>query len=239
MERIVVKIGTSSLINNQVSLVRAMRTQVAVVTSGAIASGRMVLGAKDGNEVRKQVLAAVGQRPLINAWGKTFDRCHLNTGLFLFSEDDLDKPRLPLLDALMADIVPIINANDTVSVDEIRKLAISADNDRLASFLGRLLIDASKLMLLTETDGVLDSKGKTIDSLTCLEDLQRVALFGKTEVGTGGMDSKILEARRFITDGSKTAYIAGARVEDVIVRIVRGEGVGTRITLPLQGFLKI
>lgn len=251
MERIVVKIGTSSLINKdggldeirikdiarQVSLVQAMGTKVAIVTSGAIASGKIILGTNNGNEAREQVLAAVGQRPLLNAWGEAFDQYGLKTGLFLFSEDDLDKPRLPLLDALMADIVPIINANDTVSIDEIRKLAISADNDRLASFVGRFLVGASKLILLTETEGVLDRGGNKIDLIGSSEDLDRVTDFGKTSVGTGGMGSKILEARRFLTDGGKCAYIAGAREKDVISKIMGGEQAGTSVTLPLQGIL--
>lgn len=253
MERIVVKVGTSSLINKegrldkepikkiagQIAQLQEDGVEVAVVTSGAIASGRIVLGANNGNEVRKQVLAAVGQRPLINAWGEAFDQYHLNMGLFLFSEADLDKPRLPLRDALGVGIVPLINANDTVSVDEIRKLAISADNDRLAFFIGSFLVDASKLVFLTEAAGVLDSEGKVINSLSCLEDLERVALFSKTTLGTGGMDSKLLEARRFITNGNKVAYIAGVGLDDVILRAARGETIGTRVTLPLQGYFNI
>lgn len=252
-DRLVVKIGSSSLfgkdreldrlfignIARQVSEVRALGARVAIVTSGAIASGKNILGGNNGNEVRTQVLAAVGQRPIINAWGEEFDRYGINTGLFLFAESDLDKPRLPLHEALDVDIIPIINANDTVSVDEIRKLAISADNDRLASFVARFLVNANKLILLTEIDGdgVLDSNRQTIGAIDCLDNLQKVAVLGNSVDGTGGMDSKILEARNFISDGSKRAYIASARLDDVIVRIARGESVGTKVTLPLQGYL--
>ncbi len=251
MEKLVIKIGSSSLINNgrelnyelingiarQASILKDEGVAFVIVTSGAIASGKMILGQHNGNEVRNQVLAAVGQRPLLNAWGNAFDRYGIHSGLFLFSEEDLSKPRLPLVEAIDEGIVPIINANDTVSISEIRKLAISADNDRLASFVARFLIGADKLILLTDAQGVLDAQKQVIESIEQMEDVDRIGWFDKTDLGTGGIDSKLKEARDFITDASKIAYIAGASIEDVILKIVRGEKVGTRVTLPNQAFL--
>lgn len=249
MEKLVIKIGTSSLTDNgkelnqvlindiarQVSVLKKESISVAIVTSGAVASGKLVLG----SEMNNQVLAAVGQRPLLNAWGNAFDRFDIKSGLFLFSEEDLNKPRLPLTEALGEDIVPIINANDTVSVEELGKIAISADNDRLASFVAGFLIHADKLVLLTDADGILDRQRQLIESIENMNDINRIGWFGKTDVGTGGMSSKLKEARNFITSTSKISYIAGASIDDVIIRIMRGEKVGTRITLPIQAFLNL
>lgn len=250
MEKLVIKIGSSSLTDNgkglnygfidniarQVSFLKKEGIGVAVVTSGAIASGKITLGSKRNIEVGNQVLAAVGQRPLLNAWGNAFDSYGVDTGLFLFAEDDIYKPRLPLIEAIGEGIVPIINANDTVTIAEIRKLAVSADNDRLASFVARFLVGASKLILLTGAEGVLDTQGNVIESIDCMEDINRIGWFGKTDTGTGGMESKLKESREFITDPAKIAYIAGSRIDDVILKIARAEKAGTRITLPNQAF---
>jgi glutamate 5-kinase len=244
---IVIKIGSSSLTNNgaeinhalmedlarQISIVKDMGYGVSVVTSGAIACGKLEMGNGNTEEVHKQVLAAVGQRPLLNAWGQAFDKYNIKTGLFLFAESDLDKPSLPLRNALSHGIVPIINANDTVSVDEIRQLAISADNDRLASYVAKNLVFASKLILLTESSGVWDVNRQVIDSIDSETDLLRIGLFNKTSVGTGGIESKIIEARRFIDQLGKQAYIAGAGDTDVIIKIMKGDSIGTKVTLPL------
>ncbi|MFH0937038.1 MAG: hypothetical protein V1808_01970 [Candidatus Daviesbacteria bacterium] len=248
----VVKVGSSSLINRgeiDVDLMSSIARQVyflreksrfVMITSGAIASGKLTLGNGNGDdEIYKQVLAAVGQRPLINTWGKAFDKYGIPTGLFLFAEGDLEKPTLPLNNALLRGIVPIINANDTVSTEEVEKLAVSADNDRLACFVASYLLDSQKLILLTEAPGVLDVNGKVIRSINCVEDLLKIGNFDKTSIGTGGIESKILEARRFINRLGKEAYIASASEDDVIIRIFNGEDVGTKVTLPLQGHFNI
>lgn len=247
----VIKVGSSSLINEgniNTTLIENIASQAfslrekskfVIVTSGAIASGRLTLGGTNGGEIRKQVLASVGQRPLLDVWGRAFDKYNIKTGLFLFAEADLDKPALPLADALSENIIPIINANDTVSTDEIRQLAISADNDRLACFVASRLLNAQKLILLTEAPGVLDKNGRIIRSIDSLDDLLRIGIFEKTGLGTGGIESKIREARRFITRFGKKAFIAGASETDVLIRILNGDEVGTKITLPLQGFFQV
>lgn len=247
----VVKIGSSSLVNEgkinttmmgniarQINLLKKESSFV-IITSGAIASGKLTLRDVNGGEVKKQVLAAVGQRSLLNAWGIAFDQWLIKTGLFLFAESDLDKPTLPLQTALECNLVPIINANDTVSVDEIEKLAICADNDRLACFVASSLLNAQKLILLTEEPGVLNSDRQIIRSISAMEDLLRIGNFGKTDLGIGGIESKILEARRFITSFGKQAYIASASENNVLLKIMSGEDVGTKITLPLQSYFQL
>lgn len=223
MERLVVKIGTNAIVKNgngldipfmddiarQVACVREnYDTQIVIVSSGAIASG----------------------------WRRSFKKQGIMVGEALLKDEDVDNfGGGPLLKASGFGVV-IINGPDAAYDPTIEKQIISIDNDRLARAIA-YVDGANKLVMLTEAEGVLDRNKNVIPEIANIADLERVVYFEKTNNGTGGLSSKLLEARRFITDANKLAYIAGARTKDVVVKIARGERVGTRITLPLQGFL--
>lgn len=225
-----------------------------VVSSGAIAAGRAafteernmlsVMSPGDVDNlmpsltdemVDRQFAAMIGQPELMESWSLALSEIGMTIGQALLKDEDLDNFRHPLLNALRFGTV-IINGNDATYDPATEKEIISRDNDSLAREIARIT-GANKLIMLTKAQGVLDQRERVIPEITCLEDLQRVGKFEPTEDGTGDILSKILEARRHITDANKVAYIAGARISNVILRAVGGERVGTKITLPLQGYL--
>ena len=264
-EIIVVKIGTSEIVRNgngidqvlignlarQIAYLRNKAgIQTVIVSSGAIASGRDIF-----NEVRdirailhdnpmppltdevvdRQVLAMFGQPELMESWRLSLTGERILTGEALLKDEDLANFRHPLLRALMFGTV-VVNGSDATYDPATEQEIISKDNDSLAREIARIT-GANKLIMLTEAQGVLDQKKRVISEITCLEDLQRIGRFPVTQDGTGDIHSKVLEARRHITNANKVAYIVGARKGNVILRVVGGERVGTKITLPLQGYL--
>lgn len=252
MERMIVKIGTSVIVKNgngldlqfmgdiarQIAYVRNnYHTQVVLVSSGAIGSGRVLVPNLENITVNKQVAAIYGQPELMDGWRKAFAKQGMLVGEALLKDEDIGNFRNPLLIAEKYGVV-VVNGPDAAYDPTTEDQIISVDNDRLARTVA-YIAGARTLLMLTETSGILDKERKTIEEIAILEDLNRIVYFEKTRDGRGGPESKVLEARRFLTDASKIAYIAGARVEDVIVRIAGGERVGTKVTLPLQGFLNI
>lgn len=251
LKRIVVKIGTSAIKNGSgingelvddyarqvVWLRRNYGTETVIVSSGAIASGRVLEPNLTRSTTDKQVAAMFGQPELMMTWRRAFQEQGITAGEALLKDDDLENFRDPLLRALQFGVV-VINGNDATYDQGAEEKIISADNDRLSRVVGNRC-GAGLLIMLTEVEGVLDKDREVISEITSDSDLRRVSFFEGTQEGIGGPGSKLLEARRFITDASKVAYIAGARIENVILRIATGERVGTRVTLPLQGFLNI
>lgn len=250
MERIAIKIGSSSIACNndlsrdaiaslagQITAVRKTGVEVVVVSSGAIAVGKKAVSDFSGTVVDKQSAAIFGQPTMAGCWIEEFNRLGVKAGAAVYKDEDLLYARTPLLRALKEGVV-IVNGNDAVYDAQVEKEIISRDNDRLARFVA-VAIGANRLIMLTGAEGVLNSSGQVIPDISNIEDLSQIALFNKTELGTGGMESKLMEARSFITDASKVAHIAGARTKDVIIRIIRGERVGTRVTLPLQGYFLV
>lgn len=247
MERIVIKVGSSSIAYNnglskgviadlvgQITAVRKTGVEVVVVSSGAIAAGKKAVSDFSGTIVDKQSAAVFGQPTIAGCWIEEFNRLGVKAGAAVYKDEDLLYAKTPLLRALKEGIV-IVNGNDVVYDAQSEKEIISRDNDKLARFVA-VAIGANRLIMLTGAEGVLDSSGQIIPYISKIEDLSQIALFDKTELGTGGMESKLMEARGFITDASKIAHIAGAGIKDVIIRIMRGERIGTRVTLPLQGY---
>lgn len=251
LKRIVVKIGTSAIkygsgINGElvddharqvVWLRRNYGIETVIVSSGAIASGRVLEPNLTRSTTDKQVAAMFGQPELMVVWRKAFQKQGIAAGEALLKDDDLDNFRNPLLRALKFGVV-VINGNDATYGEDTEEEIISADNDRLSRAVG-YKCGADALIILTEAEGILDKDKRVIENIGCVADLEGVSFFEGTTEGTGGPSSKLFEARRFITDATKVAYIAGAKVENVILRIATGERIGTRVTLPLQGFLNI
>ena len=249
-KRVVVKVGTSTLTyeNGRLNL-RRIETLVRVlsdiknsgkelilVTSGAIGVGTGQLGLKERPKdvVGKQAAAAVGQGRLMHLYDNAFAERGILTAQVLLTRDDL-KNRTRFLnirntfsELLNWGVIPVVNENDTVSVNELK----FSDNDNLASLLINP-VEADLFVNLTTIGGVLDANPlETPDAtiMPCIEDVRALNLDtlcgGKTSVGTGGMYSKLLSAHRVAQLGVPTAILPGCE-PDVIPRLFAGETIGT------------
>jgi glutamate 5-kinase len=237
MKRYVVKVGSSSITNHEVGLnyeainniasqisqLRQDGAEVALVSSGAVAAGRFLLG---DEEVDKQVAAAFGQGEVTTAWSKALRTHGILAAQFLLTGNDLEYPKDSLEGALKRGI-PVINANDTVNDQEMRQYEVAADNDELSYYVSNVT-DAGSLVLLTDVDGVLNQDGQVISEITSDSDMDRIVINGKSKVGTGGMKSKLNVGWRAAREG-RTVWIANANHDDVLLKIARGEQIGTKI----------
>lgn len=213
--------------------------RIVLVSSGAVAAGRAALRAR-GRAVEtaglaaRQAAAAVGQGQLMQAWDKAFFSHRMPTAQVLLTRDDL-RARQRFLNArntfaelLEWGVVPIVNENDTVSVSELK----FGDNDCLASLLVNLT-GADLFINLTSASGVLSAdpqKNPTASIMDHIDDVAGLDLGhlcgGKTSVGTGGMYSKLLAARRAAQIGVPTLILPG-REPQVITRAFAAAGVGS------------
>jgi len=235
--RIIIKIGSSSLANDQRVAFRLAEElgvligrghTFVIVTSGAIALGYPRLGyrTRPKEMVRLQAAAAAGQSVLMRHYDEAFASVGVTAAQVLLTHADLaereraNNAREALGALLEAGAVPIINENDTVATDEIR----FGDNDQLASMVAPL-IGADLLILLTDVEGVLDRKGKRISIFQESSEIGEVEATGP-KVGSGGMASK-LDAARKATRSGAAVVIASARVEGTISAILAGRDVGT------------
>ena len=249
---IVVKVGSSLVTNNGNGLDRAaiagwaaqiaalvqQGRQIVLVSSGAVAEGMQRLGWKKRptavNEL--QAAAAVGQMGLVQMYESCFSQHQLHTAQVLLTHDDLaDRKRYlnarsTLRTLLDLKVIPIINENDTVVTDEIR----FGDNDTLGSLVANL-IEADALVILTDQQGLYsadprkDVKAKFIQHATAGDTaLELMAGGAGSSVGTGGMLTKILAAKRASRSGANT-IIASGREANVLVRLATGEVIGTHL----------
>jgi glutamate 5-kinase len=250
-QRIVVKLGTSTLTNStrqlnrqrmleivqQVARLHQAGHEMVVVTSGAMAAGRERLGFPDlGRSVpAKQMLSAVGQGRLLHIYSQLFDLFEIVVGQVLLTRDDLsDRPRYlnardTLTTLIEQHIIPIINENDTVATHEIRV----GDNDNLSALVANLL-EADLLIILTDQPGLFTADPRTDHHATLIPVVKQIdeatfTLAGGvgSSVGTGGMVTKI-QAAQLATRGGVTTIIAGGQEVDVLGRLIAGEAIGTR-----------
>lgn len=254
-QRIVIKIGSSTLTAGTrriskprlIDLARAIHqlkqqgSQVMVVSSGAIAAGREILGFPELPKFipAKQMLAAVGQPRLMEIYEQFFSIYEEKVAQVLLTRADLIDRRRYLnarntLEALLGQaVIPIINENDTVATDEIR----FGDNDNLSAQVANL-IEADLLILLTDQDGVYDSDPRSnpeaklyrkIDRPEIPEEMWAAAGGSVSGVGTGGMITKLQAADLARRAGSTVVIASGAKPE-VVLRIANGDAVGTLFT---------
>lgn len=250
--RIVAKFGTNLLtagtdhldlatmagLAGQVARLMADGREVLIVTSGAIAAGRDRLQAtSSGRDVTsRQVLASVGQPHLVQCYDTLFaTHGHVVAQTLLSKRDLADRigylnARNTLLGLLEMKVVPIINENDAVAIDEIAGAKIG-DNDNLSALVANL-IDADALVLLTDTGGLFTADPRTHAAATLIPRVERITR--ETEAiaggggtrGTGGMVTK-LQAAKLATGGGSDVYIAAGHERDVLYRIATGEHIGT------------
>jgi glutamate 5-kinase len=247
--RVVLKLGSRLLTGNTTELdparmaavaravVAEPTSEVVIVSSGAIAAGFRTLGhTAPPKRIRdRQASAAVGQGRLMSMWGDAFEAVGLVVAQVLLTNDCLtDRRRYvaasrALGTLLEAGIVPIVNENDTVSVDEI----VVGDNDNLAAMTAAL-VDADLLALLTDVPGVLsgdpakDPDAHVIVEAGSADELRPYCFAKKAAESTGGMITKLEAAERAGQFGIPTVIASGTD-EDVLSAIVRGETAGTFI----------
>jgi len=262
-QRIVVKLGTSTLTGGtkrlftprlvdlvrQVAALHSQGNQVVVVSSGAIAAGREALGYPSLPSFipAKQMLAAVGQPRLMAIYEQFFAIYHEKVAQVLLTRTDLTDRRRFLnarntFDALLAHkIIPIVNENDTVATEEIR----FGDNDNLSAQVANL-IEADLLVLLTDQEGLFTDDPRQNPQARLIrrvevgaipDEIWRAAGGTHNGLGTGGMVTK-LQAADLARHGGTTVYIAKGDEMDVLLRITRGETIGTQflpVTNKLEG----
>ncbi len=212
------------------------RREVALVSSGAIVTGmaRLGLTARPRSIPEKQAAAAVGQSALMWHYEQAFKRHGILVGQVLLTGQDISdrarylNARNTLLALLGFGVLPIVNENDTVAVDEIKV----GDNDNLAALVAHL-IDADLLILLTDVDGLYTGDPRrdptarrleTVEAVT--EDIQRLAFDEAGRVSVGGMSTKLEAAQKAGASGIPM-IIASGREEGTLARVLRGETAGT------------
>src|SRR5690625_70160 len=252
-KRIVVKIGSSSLTNERGSIdeekltshVRALARlkkanhEVVLVSSGAVASGFARLGYASRPETvkGKQASAAVGQSLLIQSYIDKFNEYNIMPAQILLTRDDFaDKERYSnafttITELLTRGIIPIINENDTVVIDELT----FGDNDMLSALVSGF-IHADYLIILTDINGVYDKNpklhadAKKIDYLYQItEEMILATESSSSKMGTGGMKSKLVAAKRAISLGVPI-FVGVGKGDDKLLNILHGHGDGTYIT---------
>jgi glutamate 5-kinase len=247
MMRIVVKLGTHTLTDNgdrlsrprmidlvrQMADLRALGHELVLVSSGAIFAGREVLGppTRRRDIPFKQVLAAVGQGRLMGLYEQFFGLYEIAVAQALLTRADLaDRERYlnarnTLLSLLRLGVVPIINENDVVGIEEIK----IGDNDNLSALVANAL-DADLLIILTDQAGVYtaDPNAKLISEVTVIDDrIRHLAGGSASGIGTGGMTTKIQAAELATRSGTEVIITCGTE-PDVLLRVVAGEVLGTR-----------
>jgi glutamate 5-kinase len=251
--RAVVKLGTSTLTNGtphlsppllielarQVSQLEAAGNQVVLVSSGAIAAGRERLGFPQlpKDIPAKQMLAAIGQPRLMAIYEQIFGLYDLTVAQVLLTRMDLASrhrylnARNTLIALMEKKVIPIINENDTVAIEEIRV----GDNDNLSALVANL-VDADWLILLTDQPGLytadprIDPDARLVEEVSSREiapELWQAASGSGRGMGTGGMATK-LQAADLARRSGACCVIAAGKEPDVLLRIAEGEKLGTR-----------
>ena len=247
--RIVFKFGSGILANTEgtdldVAQIERLAAEVAeqmhaghqclIVSSGAVAAGLGVLGLTERPEelAARQACAAVGQSKLMQQYATIFARHSVCVAQLLLTHGDLDsrirygnvKNTLSRLFDRRC-VVPIINENDSVAVEELK----FGDNDRLSAEVA-MLAEADLLVLLTSVDGLLDEHGETVRTV---DDIDKASLLARQEKGkfsVGGMISK-LQAVKIAVEAGIPTVIGSGLLPGQIPRIIAGESVGTRFRI--------
>lgn len=219
------------------------RREVIMVSSGAIAEGMKRLGwTKRPHEVNElQAAAAVGQMGLAQMYETKLREHHLSSAQVLLTHADMaDRERYlnarsTLLTLLQYHVLPVINENDTVVTDEIKV----GDNDTLGALVANL-VEADLLIILTDQRGLYTADPRKDPAAELVQEaragdpaLERMAGGAGSSIGKGGMLTKIVAARRAAGSGASTV-IAWGREPDALLRLARGERIGTLLVAPTQ-----
>ena len=223
MKRIVIKIGSSSIVDEsgeldkakiknlvkEISQLKEQQIMPILVSSGAIAVGRSIMHVKPQNIAEKQALAAVGQADLMHEYEVAFNEYNLKCAQILLNHDDFDvRKRVLNLETTIntlidMDVVPIINENDALAVDEIKV----GDNDTLSALISGM-VEAKLLVLVSDIDGLFNKNPKLYEDAKLVslvtkidKDIINMATDATSSFGTGGMITKIKAAKIATTSG--------------------------------------
>jgi len=250
VKRVVIKIGSRVLTDDDgaldltvmrricqdIAVLRSRDIQVVVVSSGAIAAGRSELGmvGRPKTMSQKQAAAAIGQTRLMRAYEESMAPHGLKVAQVLLTSEDLASRQRFLnaratLDALLGfGIIPVVNENDTVVVDEIK----FGDNDNLSALVTNVA-EAELLMILTDIDGFFSADPRSNPDARLIplvrgitREVERAAGGSGSSVGTGGMATKISAAKKAGKNGVPTIIVPGKR-DGVIAAVLAGEELGT------------
>ena len=260
IKRVVIKIGSSVISNKdkgrsslecglskdwvrhyarQIKLIQDKGYDVVLVSSGAIMAGRERLGLSraDLSIPEKQACAAIGQSFLMHTYEKAFEKKDIKVAQILLSHDDLGNRRRYLnakhtIEALLErNVIPIINENDSVTVEEIK----IGDNDTLSATVA-CLVDAQLLIILSDVEGLFNSdpsikiKGEKAELLSHVarvnDEIERTAGKSNNKLTVGGMYTKVIAAKKTMSFGIPTLVVNGLD-EKVLENIFSGKDVGT------------
>ena len=252
--RIVVKVGTSTLTheNGKINYTRMEKLarvlsdlmnagkEIVLVSSGAIGVGVNKLKLKHPPKLvrEKQAVAAVGQCELMHIYSKLFGEYNYVVGQVLLTRDVVEDKHVRqnvvnTFETLLENkIIPIVNENDTVAIDEIENIVRFGDNDNLSAIVGEL-VGADLLVMLSDIDGLYDSDPRCNPDSKLMEvvgditsDVEGCAGGAGSSMGTGGMVTKIMAAKRAAAAGAYTV-IANGQEPNVLFAILAGENIGT------------
>lgn len=239
-KRIVVKVGSNvlsrkdgnlditrmSAIVDQLSELHTKGFQVMLVTSGAVAAGRAELNNIDPDSVQnKQLQAAVGQAKLIEHYYSFFKEYGIVCGQILTTKENFEQPELMAnqkrcMDTMLASgVVPVINENDVVAIKEL----MFTDNDELSVLVSEMM-NADLLIILTNVDGIYDkdpsdATARVITEINLEHDYSDCISEIHSSFGRGGMQSKMVNARRMAQQGIPV-YIANGKTENIITNLI-------------------
>jgi len=250
VKRVVVKVGTSLLttadsnLNNlqieklveQISYLRKRGYEIILVSSGAIGAGMGELGFKEKPRSipLRQAMAAVGQCRLMEIYQQAFSKYKQTVAQVLLTREDFGaryrylNARNTMFTLLRLGVIPVVNENDTVAVEEIK----FGDNDTLSALVANL-VEADLLIILTDTHGLYDGDPRQNPSARLLSVVEEItpeieAIAGEpgTQLGTGGMYTKI-QAAKIVSRSGVPMIIAAGFEEELLIRIFKKEEIGT------------
>ncbi len=249
-KRVVVKVGSAILtdesgmnqrvvdnIARDLSFLRDSGREVILVTSGAVAAGRRkkVMGDQPLTGIReKQALAAIGQSCLMHTYDQAFGRYDKTIAQILLTHSDLAERnrylnvRNTILTLFRFGVIPIINENDTVCVEELR----FGDNDTLGAMIANM-IEADMFICLTDVECLYtgnphsDPDARPVYTVAeVTPEIEAMAANVKSSLGTGGMQSKI-RAARMVSNGGGSSFIGPGREDSILEKLFSGEMIGT------------
>lgn len=253
-KRIVVKVGTSTLTyeNGNINLTRIEKLtrvlsdimnsgkEVVLVSSGAIGVGVCKLKLKEKpTEIReKQAVAAVGQCELMHIYSKLFGEYSHIVGQVLLTRDVIEDEHIrqnvcnTFNTLLEHGIIPIVNENDTVAIDEIENIVKFGDNDNLSAIVAGL-VGADLLIILSDIEGFYDSNPRENEDAKLLrvvkevtDELEEFAGGAGSNLGTGGMITK-LNAAKVAAEFGVDMILANGEEPKILLNIIKGEEIGT------------
>ncbi len=249
MKRIVIKVGSGILTNavglnaayfrslsKEIYQIQKKGIEVVLVSSGAIACGMSLMGLRKKPEMlaKKQACAAIGQPELMNLYSKVFGKYGVRTAQILLTRSDLENKnrklnaRQAINELLKESVIPIINENDSVAVEEIKV----GDNDQLSAMVAEL-VHAKLLVILTDIDGLYDAdprKSKSAKRIPLVTKIDKkilsLAQDTKSQKSTGGMITK-LKAAEYAGRYKIVTQIVDGRDPKILKDVLAGRNVGT------------